>query len=395
MKTILFQLVSIAFGLTVSAGAQEPVNVLTYHNNDFRTGLNSSETILKPSNVKKGRFGLRFALPVDGQVYGQPLYVAQLNMGALGIHNVLFVTTEHDSVYAFDADKPGDPLWQDHFTGVVKGVTVSPVSEEDVNGCSQITPEIGITDTPVIDLGSQTMYLVAMTKEVADPNIGSTRSNPATGLAGSQRMAGLNYDSPSIVRFAHRLHAIDITTGAEKFGGPVEIRASVPQGKPGDVFNPISYKERCGLTLAKGVVYLSFASHCDMNHWGLYHGWVMGYDARTLEQKYVFNSTPNGREASFWASGAAPAVDEKGRLYLMTGNGTYDGAVSQDWGDSFLRLEADPQKGLRVADAFTPANQEEISEADQDTGSGGPLLLPDEAGSGSIPICWWAGARTA
>jgi hypothetical protein len=339
------------------AWADNVVNVLTYHNDDARTGLNPSETILKPNNVNKAKFGLLFTLKVDGQVYGQPLYVSQLNLGEKGVHNVVFITTEHDSVYAFDADRPGEPLWANHYTGVYNGVTVTTVSLEDVNNCSQIAPEIGITDTPVIDLASQTMYLVAMTKET---------------------------DSTS-TRFVHRLHALDITTGMEKFGGPVEIKASVPQGKAGDVFNPISYKERCGLTLSNGVVYTSWASHCDMNHWGLYHGWVMGYDAQTLTQKYVFNSTPNGKEASFWASGAAPALDNQGRLFLMTGNGTYDGPVSQDWGDSFIRLEADGQNSLRVADAFTPANQEDLSDNDQDIGSGGPLLLPDEAGSAEHP----------
>jgi hypothetical protein len=347
--------------------ADESLSVLTYHNNAARTGWNASEKILKPSNVNKKKFGLLFSDQVDGQIYGQPLYVSNLKMGSPtqdasgtthGIHNVLFITTEHDSVYAFDADNPGAALWEDHFLGVSNGVTIESVSQEDVNNCGQITPEIGITDTPVIDLTTQTMYLVAMTKEIAD--------GPVT-------------------HFYHRLHALDITTGAEKFGGPVEIQASVPQTQSGDVFNPISYKERCGLVLSNGVVYTFFASHCDMNKWGKYHGWVLGYDAQTLQQKYIFNSCPNGSEASFWASGVAPAVDEKGSLYLMTGNGTFDGPVSQDWGESFLRLQPDGANSLSVADSFTLYNQQDLSDDDQDLGSGGPLLLPDEVGNADHP----------
>ena len=350
---VILSLVALLF-LSGLALAEPPRNVLTYHNDTARTGWNPFETILTPAKVAGGQFGFLFADKVDGQVYGQPLYVSHLNLPDKGFPNVLFVVTEHDSVYALDADHAGKIFWQDHFTGISNGVTISTVSEEDVNGCDQITPEIGITDTPVIDLATQTIYLVAMTKEIS--------AGPVTN-------------------FVHRLHTLDLATGSEKPGSPVVIQASVPQTKSGDIFNPISYKERCGLVLSNGVVYTTWASHCDFNHWGTYHGWLIGYDAQTLQQKYVFNSTPNGSEASFWASGVAPALDENGRLFLMTGNGTYDGLANQDWGDSFIRLEANGQNDLQVTDSFTPSNQANLSDNDQDLGSGGALLLPEEVGS--------------
>ena len=335
------------------------VNVLTYHNDLARTGLNSNETILNPSNVKECSFGQIFANAVDGQIYAQPLYVSDLTISGQ-THNVVYVATEHDGVYAFDADNAGVTLWYVNFTGVNSGVTVTSVPYADVNYCFHIVPEIGITDTPVIDLTTNTMYVEAMTREIS--------AGPVTA-------------------YVHRLHALDILTGAEKFGGPVGIQALSPgtgDGGSTDSFVGQSYKERGALALANGVVYTSWSSHCDDTTWSNYHGWLLGYDAQTLAQKYVLNITPNGSEGALWNGGNGPAVDASGRLFLMTGNGSFDGAVSQDWGDSFLRVET-LGGALTVTNSFTPFDQASLNSGDEDLGSGGLVLLPDSVGSAAHP----------
>lgn len=339
------------------AGAQDAVT--TYHNDVLRTGLNSRETRLKPANVNKASFGKLFTQPVDGQVYGQPLYVPQLSIAG-GIHNVVFICTEHDSVYAFDADAFQKPLW--HVTFLDAGAGVATVSTEDAGGCKQISPEIGITDTPVIDLSTNTIYMVAMTKQV----------------------------SGGSARFFQELHALDLSTGAEKFGGPCTIQALVPgrgDGGAEDVLNPRSYKVRCGLALVNGVVYTAFTSHCDFNDWGNYHGWIIGYNALAVTQQVgVFNVTPDGSEGSIWSSGDAPSVDEKGNLYAETSNGTFDADKGgRDFGDSFLRIAGSGTPQLTVADYFTPANQADLSDNDQDVGSAGQILLPDSYGNPAHP----------
>jgi hypothetical protein len=216
-------------------------------------------------------------------------------------------------------------------------------------GCTQITPELGITSTPVIDSSSGTLYVVAMTKE-----------------SGS---------------YVHRLHALDVTSGAERAGSPVAIQATFPgKGEGGTTltFNPKSYKQRPGLLLWNGVVYLAFSSHCDI---GTYHGWLMGYDVHTLSQVTVYNNTPNGNEGSLWAGGAAPAADASGNIFVVSGNGTYD--ASGDLGESYIKLSS--TNGLAVADSFTPYNYSSLDGADLDTGSAGVALLPDAAGSAAHP----------
>lgn len=319
------------------------VSVLTYQYDAARDGVNSHETILTPANVNAGQFGKRFAEGVDGYIYGQPLYVPNLAIAG-GTHNVVFVATEHDSVYAFDADSP-QLLWQTSFLDAANGVTTVPTS--DVNCDVQIVPEIGITSTPVIDLSSGTIYVVAMTKE-----------NGA---------------------YFHRLHALDITTGAEKSGSPVTIQAASPgtgDGGTVDALIPKYTKQRNALLLLNGVVYFGMSSHCDNN---IYHGWFLGYDAHTLQQVALFNATPNGSKGSFWMGGAAPAVDSAGNIYVVTANGTFDAA--SDFGESYLKLSS----GLSVADSFTPFNFAELDEEDLDTGSSGLVLLGDEAGSPAHP----------
>ncbi len=349
-----------------AAPAQE--SVTTYHNDPYRTGLNPHETILKPSNVKSASFGKLFTQPVDGQVYTQPLYVPHLSVAG-GVHNVVFVATEHDSVYAFDADAYQAPLWHVSFLDSARGVTT--VSVEDAGGCKQIAPEIGITDTPVIDLSTNTIYLTAMTKQV----------------------------SGGSAQFFQELHALDLSSGTEKFGGPCTLGAMTPgvgDGGAMDILNPRSYKTRSGLALVNGVVYIAFTSHCDMNNWGIYHGWLIGYSAAAVtQQEGVFNVTPDGSEGSIWSSGDAPSVDGKGNLYVETSNGTFDADQGgQDYSSSILKLSGTGTSFLKVADYFTPSNQEDLSDHDQDVGSVGQILLPDTYGSRAHPHLLTGGDKT-
>jgi hypothetical protein len=311
---------------------------LTYRNDNARTGQNLQEVILTPTNVNPANFGLLFSYPVDGYVFAQPLYKPNVAIGGQ-VHNVLFVATEHDSVYAFDADNPASGLlWQTSFINPAAGVTTVPFSDFS---CTEIGTENGITSTPVIDPASGTLYVVAMTKENGT--------------------------------YVYRLHALSIATGADM--SSVEIQASVPgtgDGSDGSTvsFDPFQHKQRAALLLSNGIVYLGFTSQCDNPP---YHGWLFGYDATSFALVSVFNDTPNGSEGGIWNGG--PSADANGNLFVMTGNGTFDGFASQDWGDSFLRLTA----GLAVFDFFTPFNQADLAANDLDVGSAAPLLLPDQA----------------
>ncbi len=331
------------------------INVLTYQYDQTRAGANRAETLLTPANVNLNQFGKVFSQPVDGVIYGQPLLLTNVSIPGKGVHNVVYVATEHDSVYAFDADNNtganNAPLWKVSFLG--PGVTTMPNSDV---GCDQITPEIGITSTPVIDAAAGTIYVVAMTKET----------------------------SGSTVNYLHRLHALDVTTGAERPNSPVVIQASVPgtaDGGQSVTFVSKNYKQRTGLVLLNGNVYTAWASHCDL---GKYHGWVMAYDSVSLKQTAVYNNTPNGNMASFWAGGAAPAVDASGNMYLVGGNGTFDSAGNGlDDGESYLKLST--AGGLKLADYFTPFNYVDLNNRDLDVGSTGVALLGDEAGSVDHP----------
>jgi hypothetical protein len=330
-----------------------PGQVLTSQYDNARTGANLHETILTPANVNSNRFGKQFEFPVDGAVYAEPLYIPRLEIPGQGTHNVLFVATEHDSVYAFDADgKSQAPLWRVNFTNPGAGVTAVPA--RDV-ACPFIQPEVGITPTPVIDLPSGTLYVLARTKEK---------------------------DGAFSSRYVQRLHALAVTTGVEKFGGPVEIKASVAGrgggGSGGKVdFNPLYELPRSSLLLANGKVYLTWASSCDV---GPYHGWVMAYDAQTLAQSGVFNTSPDAEQSGVWAGDAGIAADDQGNVFLATGNGKFDAASGgRDYGDSVLKL-ALADHGLDLRDYFTPHNEQELDASDNDLGSGGPVLLPDQPG---------------
>ena len=341
---------------TIPCAAQ---NVLTYHNDNARTGQNLNETLLNPGNLNVNTFGKLFILPADGKVDAEPLYVSNLIIGT-GTHNVVFVATEHDSVYAYDGDAPGTPprpLWQT--TMLQPGETPS-----DDRGCSQVTPEIGITATPVIDLSSGphgTMYAVAMSKD-------------------------------SLGGYHQRLHALDITTGNEEFGGPVEIQATyLGMGKEGNgttlTFDPKQHKARASLLLLNDTVYIGWSSHCDFDP---YTAWIMGYDKSTLSQTRLLNITPNGSEGSVWQSGAGMAADTGGNIYFLTGNGTAETTLdalgfpsNKDYGNAFMKLST-AGSALAVADYFNMFNTVSESNADEDLGSGGALVLPDMTDSTNV-----------
>jgi hypothetical protein len=339
--------------VSISAFAQPAITTAQYDN--FRTGANTLETILTPRNVNPARFGKLFAMPVDGDVYAQPLYVPKLEIPGKGIHNIVYIATERDSVYAFDAAaRPAIPLWHASFIDEAKGI--SPVSWSDV-GCSFIGPDIGITSTPAIDLTTRTIYVVARTRE---------RS------AGGEEL------------FYQRLHALDLGTGSEKLGSPILIRASVTGSTLfGSIsrevrFNAAVENARAALLLSKGMLYIAWGSSCDH---GSYYGWVFAYDARTLKQTGVFNTAPDAGKSGIWQSDAGLAADDEGNVYTVTGNGKFSASSSggRDYGDSVLKLSL--QSGtLGVRDYFTPFNQFWLNWKDDDLGSCGPVLLPDQSG---------------
>ena len=319
-------------------------DVATQHNDAGRTGQNLTETVLTPANVNSATFGKKAVYPVDGKVDAQPLYLSGLQIPGAGLHNVLYVATEHGSVYALDADT-GAPIW--------KVSTLGPgESPSDDRGCGQVTPEIGVTATPVIDRTRGLIYVVAMSK------------------------AGGSY--------FQRLHALDIHSGAEMLGGPAVIQASFPGSGDNSsggrvVFDPKAYKERVGLLLLGGTVYTAWASHCDIRP---YTGWLIAYDASTLAQTSVLNVTPNGSEGALWSSGAGLAADAAGSIYCLDGNGTFDTALDGngfpaqgDFGNAFLKIST--SGGLRVADYFATFDTVAQSNADADLGSGGAVVLPD------------------
>jgi hypothetical protein len=336
----------------LTLGASGPsfsqTNVLTYHNDNFRTGQNLTEPALIPATVNASAFGKLFTIPTDGKVDAQPLYVSAVAIPGLGPRSVVYAATEHDSVYAFDA-RSGAVYWQVTLLGA--GETPS-----DSRSCGQVVPEIGITATPVIDLGvgpHGTIYFVAMSKD-----------------------AGGNYHQ--------RLHALDLATGAESPNGPQEITATYPgtganssQGQL--LFDPKQYKSRSALLLLNGTVYIAWASHCDF---APYTGWIMGYDRQTLAQTSVFNFAPNGGEAAVWA-GAGVASDAAGNLFVSVGNGTFDTTLTaqnlpnnDDYGNAFVKLTKS-NGYLQAADYWTMDDSVAESSRDEDLGSGGLTLLPD------------------
>jgi hypothetical protein len=318
---------------------------------NLRTGLNPLETVLTPANINVSQFGKLFSYDIDGVSDASPLYVPNVNIPGIGVRNVVYVATEHDSVYAFDADgSRSTPLWKVSFINPSAGVTTVPPADtgEDLD----ISPEIGITGSPVIDPSTKTLYVVAKTKTTANGNK---------------------------VTYEHRLHALDLGTGAEKIGGPVLIQASVTgtgAGATGSQVPFISLREnqRPALMLSNGVVYIAFAGHGDQPP---YHGWVLGYAAGTLQQVLVYNATPDGAGGGIWQSGDGLATDTTGNIYFVTGNGDFNADGSgRNYGDSVMKLSTSGA----VVDYFTPHDQLTMANNDLDLGSGGTTLLPDQPG---------------
>ncbi len=334
--------------LTVVAAAPATTDVLTYHNDIARTGQNLTETTLTTSNVTSAKFGKLGFFSVDGLVDAEPLYASNLTIPNNGTHNVLIVATEHDSVYAFDADSAAI-IWQ---VSMLK----SGENTSDSRGCGQVNPEIGVTSTPVIDRTrgpNGTVYAVAM-------------SNDASG----------NYHQ--------RLHALDLALGTELFSGPMDIQATYPGAGDNSngtdvVFDPGQYKERSALLLLNGVIYTAWASHCDIRP---YTGWIIGYSESTLAQTSVLNVTPNGNEGAIWMAGAGLAADTSGNIYFLDANGDFDTSLNTsgfpsngDYGNAFMKLST--SGGLAVADYFEMQNESSENSSDTDLGSGGLIVLPD------------------
>jgi chitodextrinase len=334
--------------VAATIGVTDLTAVATYHNNISRDGTNPQEYALTASNVNSSSFGKLFACAVDGEVYAQPLWVANVAIGG-GNHNVIFAATENDSVYAFDADaSPCKQYWKTTFLGT--GIT--PIQPGDTGEAGDINTMIGITGTPVIDPVSQTLYVVAKTKE-------------PTG-------------------YHQRLHALSLIAGTEKFNGPLDLTDAITVPGNGDTgdssvgcqstsgnvpFCPLRAGQRAGLALVNGFVYVAWASHGDQQP---YHGWIMRFLASDLSQPPVlYNDSPNGREGGIWMSGGAPAFDSSNNLFVITGNGDYDGVT--EFGDSFLKLN----NSLVVQDWFTPSVQSTLDGADLDLGSGGAVILVD------------------
>ena len=325
-------------------GTPSSTDVITYHYDNQRTGQNLNETTLTPANVNSTKFGKLGEFTVDGKVDAHPLYLSNVQIAGQK-KNVLYVATEHDSVYAFDADSINGMtsafLWKT--SALASGETTS-----DDHGCGQVTPEIGITATPVIDRARNAIYVIAMSKDSAG-------------------------------NYFQRIHALNLSTGAELFGGPKTISATYPGSGGNVVFDPGTYLERPGLLEINGTLVTTWGSHCDQC---AYTSWVMGFNADTLAQTSILNLVPNGSDGGIWMSGTAPAADASGNIFFILGNGTFDTSLdanglpaSHDCGNCFVKLSSTAPMSL--LDYFTPSNTVLASSADQDFGSGGPLLLPD------------------
>ncbi len=346
------------------------VSVLNYHNDLTRQGLNTNESILTLANVNTNTFGKLFSYVVDGYTVCQPLVMPGVAITGKGTHNVAFVATEHDSVYAFDADSNTGanavPLWHTSFINTNAGIfSVNSTKDIPSAGGGFVGPELGITGTPVIDPVSGTLYVVSITKEV---------------------VAG-------VTNFYNRLHALDIGSGAEKFGGPVLIQGSVrgvgdgSDGNGNVPFVQIKHHQRQPLAIVNGQLIITFTGHFD---YPPYHGWVFSYNPYSLAQTGIWNAQPNGSDGGFWQAGCGPAADAQGNIYLESGNGNWD-ATNSNFGDTVLKLSV--TNGVNLVDWFTPYNQLALNLADLDVGSAGQIIVPDSAGSATHPHLLIAGSK--
>ena len=333
-------------GISASASVwiTDFAGMITYHADQYRRGVNSQELALSSTTVNQSSFGKLFSYPTDGQIYAQPLYVANLNLSGI-YHNVVYVATEHDGVYAFDADgKSNSPLWYRSFIDPTHGIsTLSKPAN------ALISPEVGITSTPAIDTAAQVIYVLAETVENGTP--------------------------------VHRLHALDLTTGNEKFGGPVQISGTYA----GTTFTSADQLQRAALLFLNGNVYIAFGSHGDHIP---YEGWLFSYSASggTLHQVAILGTAPTAGQAAIWMSGGGPAADGNGNLYVVTGNGNFNlDTGDQDAGNSFLKLSP----SLQILDYYTPNNWSDLNTHDWDLGSGGVILPPSQQGAATpnLVIC--------
>ncbi|SPE51531.1 PA14 domain protein [Verrucomicrobia bacterium] len=362
---------SLSFNTLARNPSVTPVSVLTYHYDNTRQGANTNETWLTPGNVNTNTFGKLFSYALDGYVYAEPLIMTNVTIPGSGVHNVVFVATEHDTVYALDADSNsgtnGGVLWQNNFGLSANSATAPFGYRYSGGGYTDIVPEVGMTGTPVIDPTTGTIYVNAFTREI----VGNTTN------------------------FVHRIHALDVTTGAERPYSPVVVAGSVPGtgvGSSGGVqtFSAVQHGQRPALCLANGLLVVAYASYADTDP---YHGWVFAYNATNLTFVSVFNTTPNASVAAFganaaeggiWMGGGGICVDANDNLYLETGNGSFSANTNGgDYADSFVRFST--TNGLAVADYFTPYDQATLAANDTDLGSCGPLLLPDSVGSAAHP----------
>ncbi|HXR03333.1 MAG TPA: chitobiase/beta-hexosaminidase C-terminal domain-containing protein, partial [Verrucomicrobiae bacterium] len=368
---------SVSFTTLASGPAVTPVSVLTYHYDNTRQGQNTNETWLTPANVNPNTFGKLFSYTVDGYVYAEPLILTNVTIPGQGVHNVVFVATEHDSIYGLDADgnlgTNNGVLWKNNVgsSAICAGAPFGGRYNGGV-GYTDIVPEVGVTGTPVIDPKTGTIYVDAFTRDI----VGNTT----------------NYN--------HRIHALDVTTGAERAYSPVIVAGSVPGTGVGSTngvqtFNPVQHGARPALCLANGILVVTYASYADTDP---FHGWVFAFSATNLALKGIFNTTPNASVTAFggnaaeggiWQGGGGICVDTNNNLYFETGNGSFSANTNGgDYADTILKLSttnAATTNDLLVADYFTPNDQATLAANDTDLGSCGPILLPDSVGSATHP----------
>ena len=385
-------------------------SVVTYHNDTASDGQNTRETVLRPSNVNSKSFGKKFTATLDGNVYAQPLYMAGLTIAG-GVHNVLFVATEHDSVYALDAGT-GHILWHDSMltapvSGLPGAISITTVPDTDLGG-TDIHPEIGITSTPVIDPSTNTLYVTATTKEMVSGVAHYVQQlfslDVTTGASKRRIVNGQNTNLPMTLGDTTFINGVYINKS------PIFVNGT-GEGNDGHghvFFNALRQLQRVALTLANGQLYIAWGSFNDQQP---YHGWIAAFNPSTLAHTGVLNTTPNGIEGALWMSGGKLSVDASGTLYGMTGNGTFDGnntggkitginsagfPVSGDYGNSFIKVTADTVHnsptnqnvngwGLQIADYFAPFDANALNTGDKDLGSGAPLVLPNATGDAAHP----------
>ena len=347
---------SLSFTTGASNSPARSVPVLTQHNDNNRSGDNLNETALNFSNVNTNQFGFLYARFADDQVYAQPLIATNVSVLGRGAHNLLIIVTVNDTVYAYDADDPTviAPYWTNSFIHLPNIVPVSNGDESAIGACGgnyqDFNGHIGIVSTPVIDPVSGTIYLLARTKET----------------------------SGGITTFVQRLHALDLTTGLDRSNSPVVISATYSGSGAGSsggtlTFDSLRQNQRPALLLVNGIVYITWSSHCDNTP---YHGWLMGYDAGTLQQVTKWVNTPNGNQGGLWMSGQGPAADTNGNIFLSTGNGTMDTTTNSDYSEAFLKLTNNNNGTISVASYFVPYDWSALNSGDLDLNTGGLLLVP-------------------